>query len=278
KNTDSAELDAEVLLAFILGKNKEYLFTYPEKELTKIQLSKFLNLIKKRATGEPVAYLIGEKEFFGLKFFVNKNVLIPRPETELLVEEILKVAKDNMTIADIGTGSGAILIAGYKSMSSYSAKKRSLRLEFMATDISKKALAVAKKNAEFHKANIKFFQGDLLEPVKNKQIDIMTANLPYLEKKDKKNLRFSEEIGLKFEPKQALYSGKDGLDAYREFFKQVAKLSYQPKFILIEFGYKQTAKLEKIIRSNLNKIKIHLKKDLGGFDRVMVIELFDDSY
>jgi len=278
----SAILDAEILLAYILKKNKEYLFTYPEKTLTKNQLSRFNKLIAKRSTGIPIAYLTHHKEFFGLDFYVNKNVLIPRPETELLVDETLKIlnllisqsSNFSPTIADIGTGSGAIPVAIASNVSAIrESRLHSLPIKILATDISKPALKMATKNANLHATKITFLHGNLLTPIKHKKIDIIVANLPYVESTDLKKVT-PNTIGLKFEPKDALYSGPDGLDAYRQFFTQAAKLKHKPKFILIEYGGpQQTAELKKIIKAHFPTAKIQNKKDLCGLDRVIIIKL-----
>ncbi|MEK7653389.1 MAG: HemK/PrmC family methyltransferase, partial [Patescibacteria group bacterium] len=175
----SAELDAEVLLSCAVKKPKEFLFTHPEYQLNKKQEQKFNRFISCRAKGEPVAYLIGHKEFFGLDFVVNKNVLIPRPETELLVEEVINFVKKTIShkpyaIYDVGTGSGNIAIALAKNLP---------RAKIIATEKSAKALIMAKKNTRLNKVKIDFYRGDLLTPVKNKKIDVVVANLPYLPSK-----------------------------------------------------------------------------------------------
>ena len=217
----SASLDAEILLSWTLNKPKSYLFTYPEKKLTQAQLAKFEKYISRRSKNEHVAYLTSHKEFYGLDFLVNKNVLIPRPETELLVEEVLKNKKIKR-LADIGTGSGCIAIA---------LAKNNPELKIYAADISAKALIIARKNAKKYKLkNIIFKKGNLLEPIKNIKLDAVVANLPYLSKKIyKKNYH-----NLKFEPKNAMLAGKDGLDYYRKLFEQIKKLKYKPKYIFYE--------------------------------------------
>lgn len=213
---DSSALDADILLSFVLKKPKEFLYTYPEKILTKNQLTRFNQLINRRAKHEPVAYLTQHKEFFGLDFYVDKNVLIPRPLTESLVEQVIKeVGNKKVVIADIGTGSGCIAIA---------LKKHLPQATIYATDISAAALLVAKKNARKHRVKIKFLQGNLLEPLKNKKIDIIVANLPYLNKNQIKN-------ELTFEPKIALLGGKKYI---KELLRQAKKLKYQPKKIFLE--------------------------------------------
>ena len=231
---DSSALDADILLSFVLKKSKEFLYTYPEKKLTKNQLAKFNQLINRRLKREPVAYLINRKEFYGLDFYVDKNVLIPRPLTESLVEQVIKeVGNKKATIADIGTGSGCIAIA---------LKKHLPQATIYATDISPAALKVAKKNAKKHRVKIKFLKGDLLKPflpsrkatrpgrVAFKKIDIIIANLPYLIKNQIKN-------ELKYEPKTALLGG----DKYiKELLRQVKKLNPpsggQLKKIFLETG------------------------------------------
>jgi len=212
-------LDAEVLLSHTLNKPKSFLYTYPEKKLTQAQVRKYKSLISRRAKHEPVAYITGHKEFYGLDFYVNQHTLIPRPETEALVEKIIK-NKDIHSIADIGTGSGCIAIA---------LAKNNPKLNIYAIDISSKALTVARKNAKAHKVkNITFKQGNLLEPIKNIKLDAIVANLPYLsEKVYKKNYQH-----LKYEPKQALYAGKDGLDYYKKLLKQINKLKHKPQLYI----------------------------------------------
>ncbi len=238
---DSSALDADILLSFVLKKPKEFLYTYPEKKLTKNQLAGFNRLINCRVKREPVAYLTHHKEFYGLDFYVDKNVLIPRPLTESLVEEVINYAKNQrLTIADIGTGSGCIAIT---------LKKHLPNTTIYATDISPAALKVAKKNARKHKTKIKFFKGNLLEPFlppssrkatfRNVafKIDYIVANLPYLNKTQIKN-------ELKYEPKTALLGG----DKYiKELLWQAKKLKPRPKKIFLEIKQKQKIRTKEII-------------------------------
>lgn len=263
----SAALDAQILLAYVLKKNKEFLFTYPQKKLTASQFKNFNQLIKKRSTGLPVAYLINHQEFFKLDFYVNRNVLIPRPETELLVEQALKICAKNKikNIADIGSGSGAIIIS--------LAKNLGVDKNYSATDICKKALKVARINAQTHQVKINFLPGDLLMPLKNKKLDLIIANLPYLDIKHKNLLKSSETMGLKFEPQKALYAGNLGLDSYIEFFEQIKKFKLKPKYILIEIGDRQANDLKKIIKKLMPHTTISTIKDLCGLNRVLKIKL-----
>ena len=221
KNT-SADLDAEVLLSHVLKKPREYLFAYPETKLSTYQLKNFRTLLARRAKHEPIAYLTGHKEFYGLDFIVNKGVLIPRPETEALVEAVIKEVKNKkLTIADIGTGSGCIAIA---------LKKNLPKCKVIATDKSAAALKVAKQNAKKHQVAIQFKKGNLLEPMKKQKFDVVVANLPYLRDK----LDYPDRKVTKYEPALALKGGPDGLKIYRQFYQQLQKLKNKPKLVYLE--------------------------------------------
>ncbi len=275
KQIKTAFLDAEVLLSFTLAKPKEFLYTHSEKKLTKSQMKKFGALITRRTKGEPVAYLRKQKEFYGLDFYVDKRVLIPRPETELLVEEVIKRLTVNrqpstVTIADIGTGSGCIIIALAKSLLETCNLKH---VTYYATDISRLALQVAKINARKHKVKINFFQGDLLKPLENKKNDLIVANLPYLDDNYKNLLKSSAKTSLKFEPKIALAGYQYGLAIYERFFKQISQLKNKPKFIVCEIGHTYTAKLRQLLKKYLPQYRVEIKKDLAGLNRILVINL-----
>jgi len=285
KKTKLPPLELELILAFVLKKSREFLFTRPEYELTKSQISNFKFLISRRLKGEPIAYIIGHKEFYSLNFFVNQNVLIPRPETELMVEEALSLITRNsqpITLVDVGTGSGCIIIMLAKILES---KFQISNFKFLGVDISKKALAVARKNARLHKVNnkIKFFQGNLLEPILKSKIDtrhskiFILANLPYGWKAWKNNSS-AETIGLKFEPEIALYADKNGLAIYRQLFKQIKKLrvmSYELRdiYVLCEIDPRQTAKIKQLIKQELPQAKLQIKKDLSGLNRLAIIKI-----
>lgn len=269
-------LDAEILLAFVLEKPKEFLYTHPEYKLTATQIKKFKKLVNCRKEGEPVAYLTNHKEFYGLNFYVDKNVLIPRPETETLVEEIIKDNKNKkIVIADIGTGSGCIAIVLAKFLP---------KAKIYATDICKKALNVATGNAKKHNVKIDFIQGNLLEPLKNKKIDIVAANLPYGWKEWKNNTT-AETVGLKFEPLLALFTEENGLYLYKKLFQQIRLRITHPAFvphivglrrgkyslpvtIYLEFDPRQKDDFKKIAKEYLPQYRLRIKKDLAGRDRI----------
>jgi len=225
QNSLTPDLDSEILLSWILQKGKSYLFANPDINLNKPQTNKYKNLVKKRKDKQPIAYLIGKKEFYGLDFFVNRNVLIPRPETEKLVEKALDCIRklvtshqSPVTILDIGTGSGCISITIAKNTKS--------PVKIIASDICKKALTVAQQNANYHNAEIRFIQSDLLENI-TKEPNIIVANLPYITPQIYKDL--AHEI-TKFEPKKALLA-KTRNYYYQKLKEQLKKRGWQPELI-----------------------------------------------
>lgn len=260
----STSIDAEILLSYILKKPKEYLYTYPEKNLTKSQCARFFLLIRRRLKYEPIAYMVDKKEFYGRKFFVNKNVLIPRPATESLVEEVIHYCQmsnvnGKLSIADIGTGSGCIAITLAKEIP---------RATIYATDISAKALHVAKKNAKTHSAKIAFYKGNLLEPLKKKKIDIIVANLPYLNFKEK---NVYKKI-LKYEPQLALYAKHGGIIYYKKLFQQINQYKIIPMIILCEISPKQKLKMEILTKKYLPSYNIQFKKDYSRYLRLVILK------
>ena len=253
-NSKLSRLDAEVLLADTLRISQTKIFINSDREIDQKDLVKFLEFEKLRLAGKSVAAILGSKEFFGLEFEVDENVLIPRPETEILVEEILKI--EPQTLLEIGTGSGAIVIA---------VKKNLENCEVLATDISPEALAIAQKNAAKLNVEINFLESDLLENV-SQNFEMIVANLPYLPK----NSTEVESGVKKFEPSLALFSGQDGLDLIKKLLNQIAKLSEQPKFILLEFGgEKQVEPLRNFVQKTLPKFEIEFLPDLAGIQRVL---------
>ncbi|HRY63596.1 MAG TPA: peptide chain release factor N(5)-glutamine methyltransferase [Patescibacteria group bacterium] len=273
----SASLDAEILLSFALKKPKEFLYSHPDRQLTSGQLQKFNHLVIRRAACEPIAYLTGHKEFYGLDFFVDKNVLIPRPETELMVEEVLnhfRVTPRSLpvTLIDIGTGSGCVPIALAKNL--YDASG----IKYYGLDISKPAITIAKRNAKSHgiSQKIKFLQSDLLKNIPNSLLIIhnsrivVTANLPYLTP-----TQYRANPDLKYEPQKALVAGPDGLKYYRTLLPQIKDLSRRVASITIflEIDPSQTIAIKKVIHRYLPKAIISVEKDLSGHNRLVIIKL-----
>lgn len=275
KTSASAHLDAEVLLSFVLNKPKGYLLSHQERTITPAQAKKFNSLISRRNRGTPIAYLTNYKEFYKINFLVNKEVLIPRPETETLVEEAIKCVRQRqklikdkldaarykqLNIADIGTGCGCIAITLAKYLPD---------IKIIATDISKKALAVAKKNAKQHKVlkKIDFIKGDLLEPIirhKKTQLDLIITNLPYLTK--------HELVNVKNEPKTALYGGKLGLELIEKLISQAEQVLKPKGIILSEISPAQVKAIDYFVERYLPNKSVFFIKDLGERDRVARIE------
>lgn len=270
---ENPKIETDLLLSHVLGKPKEFLYSHPNTYLTTKQLSKLAILIKRRTKGEPVAYLVGYKYFYSHKFLVSTDVLIPRPETELLVKHVEELLKkkpfdisSSVNVLDVGTGSGNIIISLAKQF------KQKSKLKFYGLDISKSALNIAKLNSVRHKVKVKFIYSDLLKSI-NQPFDIIIANLPYGWKEWKNNTS-AETIGLKFEPKQALLTGKKGLQKIEKLLNQIAKRTQKPKFILIEFDPRQKAELQNLIKEVLPKAKTKFYRDLNHLWRYCEIYLF----
>lgn len=281
-NNKIDQLDHELLLSLVLQKSREYTISHPEISLSFFQKIKLKNFINKRKRGLPLAYITGRKEFFGLDFLVNKHTLIPRPDTELIVElAIEKINKqssiDNkqMILVDVGTGSGCIPIALIKNLSTQTRK----HLDVFATDSSKSALRVAKKNAERHQIDIQFLHGNLLTPIiKNHLLSpisyryIITANLPYLTQ-----AQFDAEPSIQHEPYSALVADNNGLSLYEELLQQIKQLAISHKLPAIscffEIDPSQSSHMSTLIQTYLPGSSIEIKKDLAGQDRVATLTL-----
>lgn len=267
---ETAVLDCEVLMGFLLGKTKEELITDDNEEVDEFNVAMFMEYVKKVGRGYPVAYVIGEKEFYGLNFFVDERVLIPRPETELLVDKALEYLnlalekKDRLRILDVGTGSCNIPIGIAKNFDCDAIA------EIEAVDISEGAVEVAKINAAQHglENTINVFQSDLLEIVEDGEyFDLITANLPYIGEIDN---NFVDENVKKNEPALALYGGSDGTELYKKMFQQISNKNVSFECLIGEFGFGQ----RKIVEDLLNKYFEHkwrIFKDLAGVDRIFVV-------
>ncbi|HIA44520.1 MAG TPA: peptide chain release factor N(5)-glutamine methyltransferase [Methylococcales bacterium] len=255
--SDSPTLDAEILLSFILQKDRSHLTAWPEKELAEGHCQRFKTLVNKRYAGQPIAYLTGTREFWSRPFTVNSDVLIPRPDTELLIELALLALPENkaLTILDLGTGSGAIAIT-------LAAERPQLTVT--ATDASAKALALAKKNAhQLGCTTIEFCHGHWFKPLTGQHYDLIVSNPPYIAPNDP----HLTQGDIRFEPQQALIAANQGLadiqtitDHARQHLKAGAPL-------LIEHGYDQQASVQGIFkRYNYDRIATH--NDLAGNPRV----------
>ncbi|MFA5961801.1 MAG: peptide chain release factor N(5)-glutamine methyltransferase [Parcubacteria group bacterium] len=272
-------LDLELLIAHELKQSREFVLTYPEKTVTSKQETAISKLLARRLRHEPIAYILGHKEFYGLDFKVTKDTLIPRPETELLVEkalqEISNAKNAPLNIIDVGTGSGNIIISVAKNL-------KNKQINYFGIDISEKALAIAKYNAKKNNlTKIKFIESNLLdcflknnETIKQFNNLIILANLPYLSKE----IYSATEANVKnFEPKSALFSPKAGLAHYEKLLKQIRLLAIHCSLFtvhcLLEISPEQKKSLGILIKEILPSAKIKFEKDLAGKWRVCLISL-----
>jgi release factor glutamine methyltransferase len=271
-------LDAELLLAHILGWDRARLLAEGRAPLNEAQQSAFRELVGRRAALEPVAYLTGHKEFYGLEFVVDQRVLVPRPETELLVDLALAIARrktkdegrrtgighpssfvfGRLSIADIGTGSGAIAVA----LAIYLPEAR-----IVAIDISRDALEVARGNVERHgvAGRVRLIEGDLIEPLRE-PADMLISNPPYT------ILAEIDEGVRRHEPHRALDGGPDGLDIYRRLLAQAPSKLKPHGAMLLEIGATQGAAVVELARRHFPEALVSVHKDLAGLDRVVVLE------
>lgn len=261
KNIQSARLDAEVLLSHVLRQERIYLYVHFDEPMEQNELSKFREYVKKRAQHVPIAYIIGEREFMGLPFKVTKDTLIPRPDTEILVENVLNnVDKDKeIEIVDIGTGSGAIILSLLVNLPNAQGK---------TVDISSKAIEVAKENAVNLQVNdrCEFFVGDLFAPLNGNKFDLIVSNPPYIPQKDIATL---EDDVKEYEPVSALTDGGDGLSYYRRLLSEGKAYIKENGFIALEIGIYQSEDVKQIAMDNGWK-NIKIIKDYAGIDRVVL--------
>lgn len=256
-NIDEYSLKTRMLLSNILNKNKEYLMIHDDEFLKEDTEKQFFNGIENLKIGMPIQYIINKQEFMGIEFYVDENVLIPQPDTEILVQEILEKIKPNDAILDLCTGSGAIGV-------SIGTIKNNENLKIVLSDVSEEALKVAKKNAEKNEVNVEIVESDLFKNIEG-MYDIIVSNPPYIELDEIKKL----SIEVQNEPFIALFGGNDGLIFYREIAMK-AKKYLKPNGILgLEIGYNQKESVTKILEKN-GYVDIYCKKDFGGNDRVII--------
>jgi release factor glutamine methyltransferase len=256
--SDSAQLDAEILLAFVLQCTRSFLRAWPEKDLTSAQLSLYEQLIQRRLQGEPIAYIVGHKEFWSLDLQVTPDTLIPRADTECIVNCVLEKfsAGTTLQIADLGTGSGAIALA--------LAKERPL-WNIIATDIKAEALRIAQANAnKLQIKNIQFVQGNWCEGLGTfGTFDVIVSNPPYIALDDP-HLTIGD---VKFEPRTALVSGTDGLDDIRDIISQASEYLREGGWLFLEHGYNQSQAVQGLL-NKAGYTNIVNVLDLSGQQRV----------
>jgi release factor glutamine methyltransferase len=272
KTIDNPDLEAGILLSAVTKKTREYIISHPDETLSFREVFVFKNMVNKRLSGYSSAVIIGHKWFYGFDFLVNKKVLIPRPETELMVEKVIQEVRSRKSeiknLIDIGTGTGCIIISLVKNLPKEDIK-------FYGLDISKKALIIARKNAKQNNVDscINFLYSDLLNIIDKYIFDeptIITANLPYLTLEQVKNSPTIQK-----EPRLALLAGADGLDCYRLLFKQINERKINSGLVIFcEIDETQKDSMAELIRQDFPSSNFELIKDLGGHYRLAIIKYF----
>ena len=260
-NVSSPRLKARMLMQFVLDKSRQYIVVNDLENLSKTCLDKYFFYIDKLKNNVPIEHITHHKEFMKLDFYVDENVLIPRQDTEILVEEVIKISKKmgKVKVLDLCTGSGAISVSIAKYVKD---------VEVYAVDISKKALEVAKKNAILNDCQdkIKFIYSDMFECLDGEKFDIIVSNPPYIEKS--KIYKLDREV--QKEPIIALDGGEDGLDFYREIIKNGYQYLKYKGYICLEIGYNQKDSVISIFSNEEKYENIYSKKDLYDNDRIVV--------
>ena len=264
-------LDTQLLLCYTLKVDKVYIYTHRNEKVSIINVDKFLNLLNRRETGYPLQYILGKQEFMGLDFEVAEGVLVPRPDTETIVEWIVEVVntsnlveKDQINILDIGTGSGAIALS-----LAYFIKNSIV----YTIDISDKALDIAKRNANTLnlEEKVKFLKGDLFEPLKdldeNIRFDIIVSNPPYIPSKEIDDLQI--EVA-SYEPRLALDGGEDGLDFYKRIVDKSTQYLRKGGILALEIGYNQGKQVKKLLIDQQGFKDIEIRSDLAGLERAIL--------
>ncbi len=265
---EESKLDAEVLLAHALGITRAQLHAHSQSQLSPTELDRYRQLIERRARHEPVAYIVGHKEFYGLDLFVDNRALIPRPETELLVEKAIEISKQQpagskqLLVADVGTGSGAIAVSLAVHLP---------QVLVYATDAFPRALEVAACNCRRLGAEdrVHLLQGHLLEPLPE-PVDLIAANLPYVSQAELSQL--PPEIS-RYEPREALNGGPDGLDHIRRLLAQAAGHLKPRGVVLLEIGAAQGPAVVDLAKRHFPVARVEIAKDYAGLDRVVIVRM-----
>jgi len=260
-NIEEARLDAEILLAHALGITRAQLHAHPQGQLSSAELANYRQLIERRARHEPVAYIVGHQEFYGLDLLVDSRVLIPRPETELLVEKAIETSQRQSVVTDVGTGSGAIAVSLAIHLP---------QVLVYATDASAGALEVAARNCRRHgvEDRVHLLQGHLLEPLPE-PVDLIAANLPYVSQAEWAQL--PPEINC-YEPREALDGGLDGLDHIRRLLARAGEYLRPQGAILLEIGATQGEAVITLARCHFPAARVEIARDYAGLDRVVMVK------
>ncbi len=262
-NGDEAKLEAQLLLQFVLTVDHAWLIAHATDAISDQHKLQFLKLIQRRSKGEPIAYILGEREFYGLPFKVSEDTLIPRSDTEALVEIALEKldscshGNDGVSVLDLGTGTGAIALAIAHSLP---------EAYVTAVDASEKALAVAQENAErLEIEQVEFIHSDWFEGLVGHRFDVIVSNPPYIEEND----QHLNQGDLRFEPISALASGEDGLDDIRLILADCLAFLKPQGWVMLEHGYKQAEAVQQLM-AETGLVEVDTIKDFGGNDRVTI--------
>ena len=263
-NIETPKLKSRLLMQYVLRETRQYIIVHDTKQLTERQEKNYFLSIKKIKSGIPIEYITHQKEFMKLNFFVNESVLIPRQDTEILVEEVIKIAKKIKAkkILDLCTGSGAIAV----SLAKYLPES-----EITAIDISHKAIQMAKRNAIFHNVEnrITFLESNLFDNLPDQKYDIIVSNPPYVKRDIIKKL----DKQVQKEPYIALDGGYDGLDFYRKIIKQAYEFLKYNGYLCLEIGFDQKEEVTELIKDEGQYSKVYCKKDLCDNDRVIITKV-----
>lgn len=262
-NFEDSNIIAKELLSYVLKKDKVYLTINSDTALTDTEYAEFTKYIEQIIDGKPLQYITQKQEFMGMEFFMNENVLIPQPDTEILVETVLDICKrygnQSLRILDLCTGSGAIAISLSKI----------LNTQVFASDVSIKALKVAEKNNVMNNTKVEFIESNLFEKINGEKFDIIVSNPPYIKNEEIKSL--SKQV--QNEPYIALAGGEDGLDFYRKIIDEAYKYINKNGYLCLEIGYDQKEDLIKLIKQNENYEYENCIKDLSNNDRCIIAKI-----
>ncbi len=252
----SPRMNAEVLLMFVLGCDRAHLYSHPERELTGDEIELYDEALGTRARGVPAQYITGHQEFWGLDFIVTPAVLIPRPETEHLVEAVLQLCRplEHVRIVDVGTGSGCVALALASELA---------RAEIHATEISRDALEIARANAARLQFQVTFHHGDLLEGVEG-EFDVVASNPPYVGESEYDKVQLEVR---KFEPHSAVFAGREGMDVIRRLAPRAHDVLKPGGWLAMEIGYSQEAVVRQVVREWR---EVRTVPDLQGIPRVVL--------
>ena len=262
-NFEDSNIIAKELLSYVLKKDKVYLTINSDTALTDTEYAEFTKYIEQIIDGKPLQYIMQKQEFMGIDFFVNEDVLIPQPDTEILVETVLDICKkydkQSLRMLDLCTGSGAIAISLSKI----------LNTQVFASDVSTKALKVAEKNNVMNNTKVEFIESNLFEKINGEKFDVIVSNPPYIKNEEIKLL--SKQV--QNEPYIALAGGEDGLDFYRKIIDEAYKYINKNGYLCLEIGYDQKEDLIKLIKQNENYEYENCIKDLSNNDRCIIAKI-----